>query len=209
MSKFCLQYVFDWKGFVIPYLADPQLANHSKYNSFKLEKEEGRVKLRAKRLPQHSDSELVPRAGIQLLKDDICFEAVGPAGFRTEEIKFDQIFTGIRKLTSSMTLEDKMKIQTSWDNLRQVLESMPAKVDNLRKMNISELPTQAEENLISEQSVSSDCNVEHIIVGNVCPESIEEGDLEEDLEVGMDVCVYTLSKCRRPWVGRTYSRVAA
>ena len=72
----------------------------------------------------HVDSYLVPIAGTQLLKDDFCFEAVDPAGFRTEEIKLTKICTGIRKLASSMTLEEKIPIQTLGDNLRQFLESI-------------------------------------------------------------------------------------
>ena len=60
----------------------------------------------------------------------------------------------------------------------------------------------------SEQNVSSDCNVEHMIVGNLCLESVEEGNLQENLEVGMDVCDYTLFKCGRTFCG-TYPRAAA
>ena len=41
-----LEYIFGWKEFVTPWLSDPQLANHSKYNSFSFNHKEGRSVLR-------------------------------------------------------------------------------------------------------------------------------------------------------------------
>ena len=101
-----LEYVFDWKGFVTPNLANPQLANHTFYNSFKFVKEDGIVKMRAKKLPQTRDDCFYPRAGIDLLKKDVVFEPVGPADFRVEEIKFDNIFAGVKKMTARLQLEE-------------------------------------------------------------------------------------------------------
>ena len=43
-----LDFIFGWKGFVTPWLADPPLTNHSKYNSFSVQKESGKVKFRKK-----------------------------------------------------------------------------------------------------------------------------------------------------------------
>ena len=42
---------------------------------------------------------------------------------------------------------------------------------------------------------------DQVIRGNVCDEMVEAGDFQE-LVVGEDVVVYTLSVSRRPWVGR-------
>ena len=41
-----LEYIFGWKDFVTPWLSAPQLANHSKYNSFSFHQKEGRAVLR-------------------------------------------------------------------------------------------------------------------------------------------------------------------
>ena len=62
-----LLYIFSWKSYISDELSDPPLVNHSKYNSFLVSMEGGNAKLRAKKLPQ--DRELVPRAGIRLLKE--------------------------------------------------------------------------------------------------------------------------------------------
>ena len=93
-----LLHTFDWKSFISPRLSDPPLVNHSKYNSFLMQKEEGKVKFRGKFLPQLPDSELVPRPGIRLIKENTTFEEpVGAAEFRVEEIKFHDIFKLIQK----------------------------------------------------------------------------------------------------------------
>ena len=186
-----------------PNLADPQLANHTRYNSFKFVKEDNLVKLRAKKLPQSDDDCLHPRAGIDLLKDDVVFEPVGPAEFRGEEINFDRIFVGIKKVTARLQLEERMLIQSSWDNLRHRIECMPGKKENLKKMDLENLPKQQLEGG-GEGIIGEDENVDgdQVIVGNLCPETIEEGDVDQEIEVGMDVCVYTKNKKSRPWVGR-------
>ena len=41
-----LDFTFDWKKFVEPNLAGPQLANHTKYHSFQLTRENDRGVLR-------------------------------------------------------------------------------------------------------------------------------------------------------------------
>ena len=197
-----LLYIFDWKAFVIPNLADPQLTNHTRYNSFVIAKEDGRVKLRAKKLPQHPDSTLYPRAGIQLLKDNTQFGPVGAASFRVEEIQFDQIFSGIHKFVSKLHMEEKMRIVTSWGNLRQTLESLPGKIANLRKMKLTEIPKQVLIGADEDTDEADEYDEGNQMTGNLCPESIVEGNLEDDIEVGTDVCVYTETIQGRPWVGR-------
>ena len=198
-----LEFVYDWKNFISPQFAEPQLSNHSKYYSFKITKEDEIVKIRGKKLPQHPDSTLYPRAGIQILKEDISFPPVGSAGFRVDEIKFDQIFSGIRKMTSKFSLDEKMKVESSWENLRKSLESLPSKSGSLRKMNLADLPIQpvTAVGMVCDESDSDDSEID-MLTGNVCAETIEEGNLEEDITVGTDLCVFTESNRGRPWVGR-------
>ena len=161
------------------------------------------MKLRAKKLPQNPESSLYPRAGIKILKDCVGFSPVGAAGFRVEEIKFDQIFIGVRKMTSKLNLQEKMEVESSWEHLRKSLESLPSKSDNLRKMNLKELPTQTVAGGDRcDGSESDDSEDGDMLAGNICSEIIEEGDLEEDITIGTDICVYTESTRGRPWVGR-------
>ena len=89
-----LWYTFGWKSYISDHLASPALENHSKFNSFLISREDGEAKLRAKKLPQ--DSQLVPRAGIRLLKEGHDLEAVGASEFRIEKINFDKIMKGIK-----------------------------------------------------------------------------------------------------------------
>ena len=72
-----LLHTFGWKSFIEDHLSDPPLDNHSRYNSFLISKEDGNAKLRAKKLPQ--DVQLVPRAGIRLLKEGHPFGPIGIA----------------------------------------------------------------------------------------------------------------------------------
>ena len=160
------------------------------------------MKLRAKRLPQSSDDNLEPRPGIELLSENFSFDPVGSAAFRVDDIKFDQIVCGIRKFTSRLALEEQMKIHTSWDNLRHTLESLPGKIDNLKKMNITDLPRQSEENDITGYTEDVEEVEAGVLSGNYCPEVVDEGNLEEDISVGIDVCVFTEVLAGRPWVGR-------
>ena len=124
-----LWYIFGWRDYIIDHLSDQQLKNHSRFNSFLISQEDGIAKLRAKKLPQ--DSELVPRAGIRLMKSDHENAAVGPAEFRIEKIEFDKIFKGLSIFLSKLQLEKKMQIQTKWDSLRAKLEGLPQKSENL------------------------------------------------------------------------------
>ena len=194
-----LDFIFGWKNYVTPWLADPPLVNHSNYNSFTVIKEEGLVKFRAKKLPQ--DRDLVPRAGIRLLKDDTLFFPIDSAEFRTHEIPFDRIFKTVGILTSRLPLNEKMVIQGSWDRLRDSLESFPRKRMSLRKMNLMNLPKQAVNDPSPSISNSRDAQEGSTISGDLYDESIDEGSLEE-IQEDMDVCVYSDSTAGRPWVGR-------
>ena len=194
-----LWYIFGWNKYITDHLADPQLQNHSRYNSFLISQEDGQAKLRAKRLPQHTL--LVPRAGIRLLKEGHNNDPVGPAEFRCDNLKFDEINKGLRKYLSTLDLEKRMTIQTSWDSLRSTLEALPRRSENLVKMNIADLPQQVEDvPAVPDQLQPVDEIPE--LLGDLFPEEICDGQLGEEVVVGMDVVIYTDQLKGRPWVGR-------
>ena len=195
-----LMYIFGWHAHILDQLADPPLQNHSRCNSFSISLEGGLVKLRGKKLPQHQ--EFFPRAGIRLLKENILFGPVAPAEFRIEKIKFDAINKGLSVYLSKLPLEKKMSIQTSWDSLRTALESLPRRSDNLEKMMITRLPKQTPNvpAVPPEHLASRDDHVE--LLGDLYPEEICDGHLEDEVAEGMDVCIYTKELRGRPWVGR-------
>ena len=162
--------------------------------------EKCKVHLRAKKLPQ--DADLVPRSGIQLIEENINFEAIGPSEFRIQKIKFDEIMRGLNTFLSTLPLDRRMTIQTSWDGLRNQLEDLPRRSDNLDKMRLTEFPKQAQ---IIAVAIPDNLNQsdEHLeLTGATYPEDINEGVLDEEVAVGMDVVVYTDERHGRPWVGR-------
>ena len=198
-----LDFIFGWKSFVTPCLTDPPLVHHSRYNSFIVRKEQGLVKFRAKRLPQDNDSELEPRAGLRLLKENTQFLPVEAAEFRTSEIPFDRIFRTVSVITSKLPLLEKMRIQGSWDRLRDELEGFPGRRSTLRKMILTDLPKQRRNVPPAIPDFLLDAHDGNEISGNLHDESIEEGSLDEISE-DIDVCVYTDSSKGKPkpWVGR-------
>ena len=194
-----LEYIFGWKEYVTPWLADPPLTNHSNYNSFQWQNEEGSVKFRAKKLPQESES--VPRAGIRLLKEETLFYPVESAEFRTHDIPFDRIMKAVNILTSKLPLDEKMNIQSSWDRLRDSLEAVPRRRTMLRKMNLNELPKQVKKSIPITPPFLTASDDGNTISGDLYDENIDEGSLEEIIE-DMDVCIYSDITAGRPWVGR-------
>ena len=200
-----LLHTYDWKGYITPKLSDPPLVNHSKYNSFLIQKEEEKVKFRGKFLPQLPNSELEPRPGIRLIKENTTFEEpVGVAEFRVEDIKFCEIFKVVQKQTSKLPLEEKMRIISSWENLKKTLQALPGKIHNLKKMKLEELPKQRlNDDLapIPDYLKDTTLSVDNQLAGDVYEEEPVEGDLSE-VSVGTDVCVYTENTKGRPWVGR-------
>ena len=201
-----LDFIFDWKSYISDKLTNPPLKNHTKYNSFLLNVEVGsdgkrHVKLFGKKLPQ--DSELVPRSGIRLTEDDIDFEiGVGPADYRLEVLKFDEIMKGIHIHVRKLPLKEKMVILTSWDRLRNNLESLPRRSAGFQKMRLLELPKQQLVVLqVPEYLMDADEDARELS-GDKYPEVIDEGSFDMDISVGMDVCVYTQVPVGRPWVGR-------
>ena len=196
-----LLYIFGWNAHITDYLADPPLKNHSRCNSFLLSLESGSVKLRGKKLPQHT--ELFPRPGIRLVKENVSFGPVGPANFRIEKIRFQDIFKGLRIFLPKLPLERRMSIQTSWDGLRETLEGLPRRSANLQKMVISNFPKQTQVvPAVPEHLVDTDETHEEL-TGDIYPDEILEGHfIEDEVEEKMDVCIYTKELRGRPWVGR-------
>ena len=199
-----LEYIFDWKDFVEPFLTTPPLKNHSNYNSFLIKSEcrEGirLVVFRAKRLPQ--DTQFVPRSGIRLLKPGTVFAPVGCAEFRVEKINFDEIMRGLYIYLSRQPNHVRLQVIKSWDALRERLESCPRRKELYPKMKLLELPKQKEEVFQEPDYLVEDDDSEKELEGDLYPEEERDGDLDADIEPGMDVCVYTLEKDGRPWVGR-------
>ena len=98
----------------------------------------------------------------------------------------------------------RMKVSTSWDALRETLEKLPAKRMNLETMKITDLPKQTEH----EQPTVPE-EFQHVyekeipdLKGEIFPQSLDEGKFEDEIMEGLDVCCYTRSKAKRPWLGR-------
>ena len=194
-----LDYIFSWKEFIGPNLADPPLKNHSMYHSFIVAKEEGVVKFRAKRYPQ--DKEYVPRAGLRLVKEGVQFIPVGAADFRVESIPFDKINRTISVMTSMLPLGEKILIQNSYDRLRDKLEAAPKRKHLFEKLDLASLP-KIDYSVRNGPPISiCDDGLVEEITGDLLEESISEGSLEEIRE-DIDVCVYSEETAGRPWVGR-------
>ena len=204
-----LLFIWDWKKFIESKLADTPLVNHSKYNSFLLDTDRGNVKFRGKLLPQLPDTELYPRSGIRLVKENTTFESVGVADFRVEEIKFDDILKGLNRFSAMLPLEKKMQVMSSWENLRRLLESLPNKKMNFPRLKLDDLPKQR---IVVDVQVPDYLKdridaVENTLTGELYPEEAGEGNLAE-IDVGTDVVVYTDEVGTRPWVGRVTQLLA-
>jgi hypothetical protein len=200
-----LDFIYDWKLFVGDKLTNPPLKFHSKYNSFLLTvdmcQEKRSVKLFAKKLPQ--DSELVPRPGIRVIQDGVDFDqVVGPADYRVEKLEFDKIMQGVHMFVSKIPLQERRTILSSWDRLRDNLESLPRRSESFPKMRLVDLPKQQQESLQVPDYLVEHEDEGNELTGDKFPEVITEGDFDSDICIGMDVCTYTEDKQGRPWVGR-------
>ena len=189
-------------------LTHPPLKYQSKYNSFLFTVEisdakEKSVKLFGKKLPQ--DSQMVPRSGIKVIRDNIEFDAVGAAEYRIESIKFDEILRGLQVYLAKVPQKEKLSISKSWDKLRDSIESLPNRSKNFPKMKLDELPQQPAEVLQVPDYLLEEEDDGMELTGQKYPEKVDEGDLDSDLEVGMDIAIYTEEQRGRPWVGRVLS----
>ena len=195
-----LWYIFGWKTYIEKHLTDQPLEMHSKYNSFIISVENGDVKLRVKKLPQ--DEIKVPRAGIRLLKEGHQCGPIGIADFRVERLNFDQIMRGLHIFLSGLPLDRTMKIQTSWDALRKKLCDLPSKVDSFPSMKLTNLPKFEEDTPVVPEALVQTNDIPEIR-GELYPENpVLNMQLEDEVQVGMDICVYTKEEKSRPWLGR-------
>ena len=193
---------WDWKSFIEDQLTDKDLENHSHYHQFQFVKEDNCVKMRAKHLPQ--DLEWTPRVGIRLVKEGIEIEPIGASEFRIEKLDLDHVFRDLLKYFQRLPMALRVKVQNSWDKLRDTLENLPGKRMNLEKMRIENLPKQTiavpleipeEFQHIKDKEIPA-------LKGDLFPETLDEGEFEDEIMEGLDVVCYTRSKAKRPWCGR-------
>ena len=197
-----LMFTWDWKSYVETRLTEKDLQNHSFYNCFQITKENNQTKLRAKPFPQ--DKEWIPSAGIRLLKESAKFdEPIGVADFRIEKLELPKVYRDLLKYFKRMPFHLRVQVSASWDNLRDQLESLPARQNNLPKMRLETLPKMAnnQPQLPDEYEFVEETEIPQLI-GEQYPEEVVDGVFDNNIIVGMDVVVYTLSTEKRPWVGR-------
>ena len=196
-----LEYIWDWKMFALDNLCREELRNHSQYHAFNIKKEKGEARLRGKRYL--FDKEWNPAAGIRLLNEGTTFEPVGAAEFRIETLNLKKIFQDLSRYYVTLPLEERMTVQTSWDNVRKKLEDIPFLSDNLKKLDLSHLPAQCLENQVLIPDHLAHLNKEDPIKdleGDTFPEDLDEADFNQDLKEGLDVLIYSNIKQSRPWL---------
>ena len=69
------------------------------------------------------DTEYVPEWGINLMKGHLDFEAIGPAEFSEEKLELDKVFRSLQDYLGTMPFSEKIRVSSSWEALRQTLES--------------------------------------------------------------------------------------
>ena len=195
-------FTWDWKSFIEDHLTDKDLENHSYYHQFQFVKESEFVKMRAKHLPQ--DVEWTPSTGIRLVKEGVVFEPVGASEFRIDKLDLTHVFRDLLKYFQRLPMPLRVKVSSSWDALRDTLENLPGKMMNLEKMKIADLlkqPISVPSSVPEEFQFVQDKEIP-ALRGDIFPESLDEGDFQDEIMEGLDVVCYTRSKAKRPWVGR-------
>ena len=198
-----LFHTWDWKSFVEPLFTNTLLQNHSGYNAFQIKSEQNLVKLRAKKYPQYVG--WYPEEGIKLLKDDIDYNTpVAVAEFREHELNLDKVLHDLRKYYFPlMELKDQRRVPDSWERLCSTLTQLPKK--KLPPMNILDLPKQ-QPNLPASVPSTMEQYDDHSeppdLLGERHDPAVVESNFQHEVAVGMDVAILTLSKQKRPWVGR-------
>ena len=200
-----LQFIWNWRDYISEHLSDKDLKNHSFYNAFKISKEktvtEGMVtKLRCKRLPQDEDWE--PPTGIRLVKANTPYDPVASADFRVNDLLLPKIMENLQKYFRRMPTHQRVKVDNSWGRLKDMLESLPRKQQNLPRMRIKDLPKLSdplEPKLPDEYDyIEEDVDGLPEIIGDI----FEENLFDANVCVDLDVVVYTECSQDRPWVGR-------
>ena len=141
-----LDYIWDWKMFALDNLSKEELRNHSNYHAFNIKKEKGQARLRGKRYS--FEKEWIPSAGIRLLSEDTTLLPIGPAQFRIESLNLPKVFQDLQRYFVTLPLEDRMIVQSSWENLRKKIEDLPLQLKTLTKMDLRTLPVQCADNQV-------------------------------------------------------------
>ena len=189
-------FIWDWKKYVEDSLYP--LENHSVFNSFEFQKESGEVRFRYKKLPQ--DPEYGPKSGLMLVKDTFHLqEPVPVADLRLEKLELDKLLRNLEPFFKTIPLPEQMGVRSKWEQLKKSLEALPAQSNTFEKMEISTLPKNTPR---PESGNLDDTQNQEEIRGRYHHEYVDDGDLQEELQDGTDVCIYTASKRSRPWVGR-------
>ena len=195
-----LDYIWDWKAFIIPNLYVVPLSQHSNFHCFQIKKESGSPRFRAKKYPQ--DSTFTPPNGKVLLKDNIVYSPVPAADFRVDELCLDVVFRDLNKFISRMSSSEAIRVRQSWDRLRERLEKKPHRQKNLPPMKILELPKQQNSEQISIPAIDELEDDLPELGGEEFPSELNEGDFESEVVKNMDLVLYTERTVGRPWVGR-------
>ena len=186
---------FDWKGFIQPRLSTPALSNHSLYGAFQIRHEETGVAFRGKRYAY--DEEWLPECGIQLLKENTDYVPVKAAELNMDSIKLDLVFSHLQtKLYPILTYDERLRIQSDWDRLREKLDNLVRNFSTLPTMKLVEMPKQE---LVTVRNFEIPTNLENVANEGVLPElkgkyASDEDDGSSEVEVGQDVVVWTKSK---------------
>ena len=203
-----LLYIWDWREFVKPNMSNSKLQNHSFLHSFMVKKEGNVGVLRGRKYPQDR-SEWQPEDGIKLLKDRVEFNPIGAAELRVEKLNLDQIFQGLyTRYFPQLTEQDKRKAVSSWEKLRVDLENLPKKKNNFPMMKLLQLPKQVRNSshpVLPTFLEPFQSNEIRILAGTRHVEEPATSVFETDIQVKMDVALYTKQKSTRPWLGRVLS----
>ena len=129
-------------------------------------------------------------------------EPIAVADFRIESLQLDKLMRSLQNYFNTFPLPARMTVVSRWEALKKTLESLPNKRDGMPRMDLLTLPIQTTP---EDEQYDDDDDIEPNhpqITGDFHEESIDEGDLEQEISIDMDVCVYTRTKIGRPWVGR-------
>jgi hypothetical protein len=212
-----LDYIFDWRLSVSNKLTDVGLKHHSNYHAFCIVNESGFTKFRGKQFVY--DAEWVPSSGIRILKEGVGFEPVGAAEFRVDKLMIPLVRKHLEKYFNTLQLVERMSVRTNWDRLFDKMENVARRRSTLEKMNIQDLPRQVDlcnqlpddlENLENDKyndipDLSGEVFPE-VLDDEVLPEAVDDADFSADIQVGMDVCIYSQTVDSRPWVGRVLKK---
>ena len=186
---------FNWKDFIHPRLSTPALANHSLYGAFQVRREVTGVAFRGKRYAY--DEEWSPGCGIQLLKENTEYTPVKAAEVNMDSIKLDLVFSHLQtKLYPILTHDERLRIQSDWDRLRDKLDNLVRNFSTLPTLNLGDMPKQE---LNSVRNFEIPSNLESIANEGVLPELKGKHACDDDsglneVEIGQDIVVWTKSK---------------